>query len=402
MDAFPTETSQCLVAVPQQNGKWDAFESLMDQGRVQAFIPYLDLATSRIFHHPAQNWSKNSLYRDNFKRCVLESAKVPFFEANRVNFRRVCKKLRSNPTQTKKNSDQRISFKMDNLFVVKQYFTFGFWTVPPGVGHVFQTSAAPMLVFHFNEQRALEAMKDVYTPKPCKMRRSLVERDEYLYDRYVLRPRSTYVVPPGINYLILTVQKTMFAVDVMDFESVRELTDFRTHSSFKLDEYDLPPPSPKGPKMIRPEDRVGQAPAKRQKTIHEQFVPEEPLPTTEIILNATDKIYFFENPIIQENAWNEVLYSEPPQEDINKLLEEFACALEPIPCVQTNVVLPSGVPPPPDNYFFETVANPLELPVVGGELQDDSPLDLRMHCTAGPRKQHVFSVTYPLDLRVRP
>ncbi|GBM55730.1 hypothetical protein AVEN_10760-1, partial [Araneus ventricosus] len=308
MDAFPTETSQCLVAVPQQNGKWDAFESLMDQGRVQAFIPYLDLATSRIFHHPAQNCSKNSLYRDNFKRCVLESAKVPFFEANRVNFRKVCKKLRSNPTQTKKNSDQRISFKMDNLFVVKQYFTFGFWTVPPGVGHVFQTSAAPMLVFHFNEQRALEAMKDVYTPKPCKMRRSLVERDEYLYDRYVLRPRSTYVVPPGINYLILTVQKTMFAVDVMDFESVRELTDFRTHSSFKLDEYDLPPPSPKGPKMIRPEDRVGQAPVKRQKTVHERFVPEEPLPTTEIILNATDKIYFLENPIFPENAWNEVLY----------------------------------------------------------------------------------------------
>ncbi|GBO29996.1 hypothetical protein AVEN_236075-1 [Araneus ventricosus] len=78
MDAFPTETSQRLVAVPPQNGKWDAFESLMDQGRVQAFIPYLDLATSRIFHHPVQNWCSNSLYRDNFKRCVLESAKVPF------------------------------------------------------------------------------------------------------------------------------------------------------------------------------------------------------------------------------------------------------------------------------------------------------------------------------------
>ncbi|GBN72003.1 hypothetical protein AVEN_181432-1 [Araneus ventricosus] len=58
--------------------------------------------------------------------------------------------------------------------------------------------------------------------------------------------------------------------------------------------------------------------------------------------------------------------------------------------------------PPPDNYFFETVANPPELPVVGGEAQDDLPLDLRTHCTAGPRKQHIFSVTYPLDLRVRP
>ncbi|GBO44868.1 hypothetical protein AVEN_161313-1 [Araneus ventricosus] len=265
MDAFPAETSQRLLAVPQQNGKWDAFESLMDQGRVQAFIPYLDLATKKIFHHPVQNWTSNSLYRDNFKRCVLESVKVPFFEASRVNFRKVCKKLKSNPTQTKKTSDQRMCFKMDNLFVVKQYFTFGLWTVPPGVGHVFQTSAAPMLVFHFNEQRALDALKDIYTTKPSKMRRSLVERDEYFYDRYVLRPRSTYVVPPGINYLILTAQKTLFAEDVMNFETVREFTDFMTHASYKLDEYDLPPPNPKGPKMIRHEDRVGQAPAKRKK-----------------------------------------------------------------------------------------------------------------------------------------
>ncbi|GBN59176.1 hypothetical protein AVEN_120379-1 [Araneus ventricosus] len=110
-------------------------------------------------------------------------------------------------------------------------------------------------------------------------------------------------------------------------------------------------------------------------------------------------IFFFENPIIPDNAWNEVMYSEPPQEDINKLLEEFA--LEPIPCVQRNVVLPSVVPTPLDNYFSETVAIPPELPVVGDKVQDDLPLDLRAHCTAGPRKQYVFSVTYPLDLRVR-
>ncbi|GBN13166.1 hypothetical protein AVEN_257733-1 [Araneus ventricosus] len=290
---------------------------------------------------------------------------------------------------------------MDNLFVVKQYFTFGFWTVPPGVGHVFQTSAALMLVFHFNEQRAHVAVKDIYTPKPSKMRRRLVERDEYFYDRYVLRPRSTYVVSPGINYLILTVQKTLFAVNVMDFETVREFTDFRTHSSYKFDEYDLPPPSPKGPKMIRPEDRVGQVPAKRQKTVHEQFVPQDPLLTREIVLNATDQIYYFENPIIPDNAWNEVMYSEPPLEDISKILQEFACQLEPIPCVQRNIVLLSGVPLIPDNYSSETVEIPPELRVVGVEVQDDLPLDLRTHCTAGPRKQHVFSVTYPLYLRVR-
>ncbi|GBM58066.1 hypothetical protein AVEN_10373-1 [Araneus ventricosus] len=57
--------------------------------------------------------------------------------------------------------------------------------------------------------------------------------------------------------------------------------------------------------------------------------------------------------------------------------------------------------PSTGQLFSETVEIPPELPVVGDEVQDDLPLDLRTHCTAGPRKQHVFSVTYPLDLRVR-
>ncbi|GBM45862.1 hypothetical protein AVEN_180727-1 [Araneus ventricosus] len=150
--------------------------------------------------------------------------------------------------------------------------------------------------------------------------------------------------------------------------------------------------------MIRPEDRIGQAPAKRQKTVHEQFVPQEPLPMTEIVLNETDQIYYFENPIIPDNAWNEIIYSEPPQKGIGRILEGFACQLKPIPCEQTIVVLPSNLPPPLDNYFSETVEIPPELPVVGDEVQDDLPLDLRTHCTAGPRKQHVISVPYPLDL----
>ncbi|GBM65450.1 hypothetical protein AVEN_71127-1 [Araneus ventricosus] len=88
MDAFPVQTSQRLVAVPQHTGKWDAFESLMDHGRVHTFIPYLYLSTHRIFHHPVQNWTANSLFRDNLKRCVLESAKVPFVEASKVNFKK--------------------------------------------------------------------------------------------------------------------------------------------------------------------------------------------------------------------------------------------------------------------------------------------------------------------------
>ncbi|GBM29174.1 hypothetical protein AVEN_27791-1 [Araneus ventricosus] len=126
MDVFPTKKSQSLVAVPHQSGKWDAFENLMQRERVQAFISYMVSPTQRIFHHSVQNWTDNLLYRDNFKRCVAESSKVNSFDPSKVSFKKVCKKLKSNPVQTKKTSHQRMCFKMDHLLVVKQLFSFGF------------------------------------------------------------------------------------------------------------------------------------------------------------------------------------------------------------------------------------------------------------------------------------
>ncbi|GBN68888.1 hypothetical protein AVEN_157382-1 [Araneus ventricosus] len=126
----------------------------------------------------------------------------------------------------------------------------------------------------------------------------------------------------------------------------------------------------------------------------EQSVPrnDECPPPTRIVLNATGQTFYLEEPFMTE-----IMYSEPPlQDDINKLLEEFG--MDPIP---NEIVLPSTLPPLPDNYFGETVEATIpELPVVWDEVQD-LPLDLSTNCTVGPRKEHVFAVTYSLDLRVR-
>ncbi|GBN20946.1 hypothetical protein AVEN_190245-1 [Araneus ventricosus] len=106
--------------------------------------------------------------------------------------------------------------------------------------------------FHFNEQR-LECMKDVPSPKPCKMRRSWLERDEIFVRPIQIEPSvSTMSFPPGSIIDPTGTKKTTFA-DVMDFESVRELHRFQDALLlFKLGRSTTcPPSSPKRTKMIR-------------------------------------------------------------------------------------------------------------------------------------------------------
>ncbi|GBN06623.1 hypothetical protein AVEN_201748-1, partial [Araneus ventricosus] len=98
-------------------------------------------------------------------------------------------------------------------------------------------------------------------PRPSTVRRSLVEQDQCYYKRYVLRPISVYMVPPGTNYLVLTVQKTLFAIDIMAWENVQGLQDFRSHNDCTLEVYNLPPPTlfhefEEGLKMVTPQSRL--------------------------------------------------------------------------------------------------------------------------------------------------
>ncbi|GBL68318.1 hypothetical protein AVEN_91090-1 [Araneus ventricosus] len=399
MDVFPTLKSECLMAIAHP-GKWDPFESLMQQGRVQAFISYMDLPTMRIFHHHIQDWTTHPLYVDNFKRSISGSKKVKFFDPRQVKWARVCKKLKSNPVSTKKTSDQRMNFKMDNILLVKQYFSFGFWTVPANEGHVFQTSDAPMLIYELQENSMA-----------CKPSGSLVEQDQCYYKRYVLRPNSVYVVPPLTNYLFLTVQKTLFAIDIMAWEDVQGLQDFRSHNDYTLDVYNLPPPTPshqfeEGPKMVTPQDRL----ARKNKN---GTVPQQQEEQHTFV--APDQIFFFEEPMDSSTQnWTEILENDVPQEAIDRLFQDFElnyCGSPVGPAHQIQMDRPSPhqpprvlsilPPPPPDNYW--TPADP-EPPVITSFPMDvqEAPLDLTTNCSVvGPRKQHVFSVKLPLDLRVQ-
>ncbi|KAF8763328.1 hypothetical protein HNY73_021523 [Argiope bruennichi] len=440
MDAFTKKKSDSLVAVSHP-GTWGPFEDLMLQGRIIAFISFREYMTHRIFHHEVKDGTLNTLHVHNFKRTVMECKQVNFFDPS-VRWSRMAKELKLSPTHEKKNSDQRLSFKLDNMLIVKQLFSFGLWTVPSGEGDVFQTSDAPMLIYHL-PSKSLQCQ-----PKLRTMRRRFVEQDQYLFDRYVMHLNSIYVVPPETRYLILTVQKTLFAVDEMAWEDVRGLQDFRTHRQYTLPAYNLPPPTPKHemqvPDIIRPEERRSRKRMRRnspepvfirpRKIVHVLRDPESETvvqiqPVTFVLDPTHDpepeptQVQMDPDPepeptqasqedvLIFQDDWMNIKQQDVCQETINDFLanlERELCSTG--PAHQIHVERPPAVhqppnvsvvlPPPPDNYWGSNETLPtMSFRDTSANLFDESPpMDLTLEArVALPRQTQVFKPG-PLDL----
>ncbi|GFX74728.1 uncharacterized protein TNCV_3121581 [Trichonephila clavipes] len=72
-----------------------------------------------------------------------------------------------------------------------------------------------------------------------------------LYHRMVLEPQTTYPIPAGTRYILLTIQKTVFGLDIIPetilpqlMENGFNLGDFRKRNRFDQKAYKLPPPTP--------------------------------------------------------------------------------------------------------------------------------------------------------------
>ncbi|GFU55849.1 uncharacterized protein TNCV_2255401 [Trichonephila clavipes] len=72
-----------------------------------------------------------------------------------------------------------------------------------------------------------------------------------LYHRMVLEPHMAYPIPAGTRYILLTVQKTVFGLDIIPemilpqlMENGFNLGDFRKRKRFDQKAYELPPPTP--------------------------------------------------------------------------------------------------------------------------------------------------------------
>ncbi|GBO13906.1 hypothetical protein AVEN_186781-1 [Araneus ventricosus] len=123
------------------------------------------------------------------------------------------------------------------------------------------------------------------------MRRSLVEQDEYLYDRYVLRPQFHLHVVPRDQLFDPEGTKTLFAVDVIEFETVR-IYRFQDTRLLELDSTTCPARRKDPRLLIRHKDRVGRAPAKDKRLCMVQFCASEPCRRLKLCLTPRIKFIF--------------------------------------------------------------------------------------------------------------
>ncbi|GFV93204.1 uncharacterized protein TNCV_573431 [Trichonephila clavipes] len=83
------------------------------------------------------------------------------------------------------------------------------------------------------------------------IRRSFEPYDQMLYHRTILEPHTAYPIPAGTNYIVLTVQKTAFGLDIIPESLLPQLFQkgfhvgyFRKMKKFDQTPYKLPPPTP--------------------------------------------------------------------------------------------------------------------------------------------------------------
>ncbi|GFY02034.1 uncharacterized protein TNCV_5098951 [Trichonephila clavipes] len=245
IDAFPEHISTTVMPVTLPE-KPDALVYAALQGHVRACILYQEPNTKRVFVlFCKDNWHQKKTLLDNFKRAILEAKHVNEFRPDDVLWEKISKGMLRNPDRLLKNTDKRMVYMYNNMFFVKKDFTFGFRTVKSGEIHLIQTTHVPMLIYEFPSS-SLRCRAN-----PNLFRRSFEPFDQMLYHRMVLEPHTAYPIPAGTRYILLTVQKTMFGVDIIPermlpqlMENGFHLGDFRQRKRFDQKAYKLPPPTP--------------------------------------------------------------------------------------------------------------------------------------------------------------
>ncbi|GFX57434.1 uncharacterized protein TNCV_3138531 [Trichonephila clavipes] len=175
----------------------------------------------------------------------MEAKHVNEFRPNDVMWEKTSKGLLRNPDRLLKNTDKRMVYIYNNIFFAKKDFTFGLRTVKSGEIHLIQTTHVPMLIYE------LPASSLKCRAQPNVIRRSFEPHDQMLYHRTILEPHTAYPIPAGTHYIVLTVQKTAFGLDIIPESLLPQLIqkgfhvgDFRKMKKFNQTPYKLPPPTP--------------------------------------------------------------------------------------------------------------------------------------------------------------
>ncbi|GFU77863.1 uncharacterized protein TNCV_1138711 [Trichonephila clavipes] len=215
IDAFPEHLSTTVVPVTLPD-KPDALEYAARQGQVRAGI----ISTKS----PPPN---ECLFCFTQRRDVGKNIQRPVEKSR----------------QTAQKYRHENGLHLQQPIFCQKDFTFGLRTVTSGEIHLIQTTHVPMLIYELPAS-SLKCRAHV-------IRRSFEPHDQMLYHRTILEPHTAYPIPAGTHYIVLTVQKTAFGLDIIPESLLPQLLqkgfhvgDFRKMKKFNQTPYKLPPPTP--------------------------------------------------------------------------------------------------------------------------------------------------------------
>ncbi|KAG8174557.1 hypothetical protein JTE90_026880 [Oedothorax gibbosus] len=263
LDLFPDNLSNGIFNISRIQD-WDPRVSLNEWLELEpkAFVTYIPPGEARVFFISAP------VKEAHFTR-LLTSARSPatLLPDPVIGFDKVGARLLKDPSNARRKSSVRTIYMCNNnLFIVSKWFTFGLLRVEEGEQHVY-TSNAPIKVFHMPSSAPLPGMRP-----PNLQQRAFCPRDFSYFTEYVMRPGTTYTVPPITRYLVVTVKKCYFTVGKLASDVLVEGSiPFNSHRTHEDPIYTIPLLSPRSP---GPEDRLQRSAAKRTR----RRSPERDLP----------------------------------------------------------------------------------------------------------------------------
>ncbi|GFU12925.1 hypothetical protein NPIL_434391 [Nephila pilipes] len=113
-----------------------------------------------------------------------------------------------------------------------------------GMIHLIPTTNVPVLIYKLPpSSRRSQAEPNLY-------RRSFEPYDQMLYQITVMKPHTSYPIPVETHYILMIIQKTVFALDVDNetflttlLQNGLLLGDFRKAKQYLQNTYKLPPPT---------------------------------------------------------------------------------------------------------------------------------------------------------------
>ncbi|GFT37360.1 uncharacterized protein TNCV_4285091 [Trichonephila clavipes] len=249
---------------------------------------------------------------------------------------------------------------------------------------------------------------------PNLFRRSFEPYDQMLYHRMVLEPHTAYRIPAGTRYILLTVQKTVFGLDIIPetilpqlMENGFNLGDFRKMKRYDQKVYKLPPPTPAhvpAETNKRPLEQQPGPSSKRNRVFITPVIrppvliarPSTALATPQPIPDPPVQIPVFEPPVqIAPVSTTPPLQIPDPPPELTTPLVQIPDPPVQIPVFQPSVQIPP-VPTTPHVQLFLPDPPPVQIllpdppPVVKTlepTLMDDSSIDQIMSSVFGDCSQ---------------